>query len=86
MTGLVPVRVTVADVWDAVALDLAPSTSLAELKREALMRSRVVRDPAEYVIKFRGAEMLDESTSLKDAGIPPNAPLIVLPRRRRPLR
>jgi hypothetical protein len=80
------VRVTVADVWDAVALDLAPSTSLAELKREALMRSRVVRDPAEYVIKFRGAEMLDESTSLKDAGIPPNAPLIVLPRRRRPLR
>jgi len=86
MTGLVPVRVTVADVWDAVALDLAPSTSLAELKREALMRSRVVRDPAEYVIKFRGAEMLDESTSLKDAGIPPHAPLIVLPRRRRPLR
>lgn len=86
MTGLVPVRVTVADVWDAVALDLAPSTSLAELKREALMRSRVVRDPAEYVIKFRGAEMLDESTTLKDAGIPPNAPLIVLPRRRRPLR
>lgn len=86
MTGLVPVRVTVADVWDAVALDLAPSTSLAELKRQALTRSRVVRDPAEYVIKFRGAEMLDESTTLKDAGIPPNAPLIVLPRRRRPLK
>jgi len=79
VTGLIPVRVTVADVWDSVALDLAPSTSLAELKREALMRSRIVRDPAEYVIKFRGAEMLDESTTLKDAGIPPNAPLIVLP-------
>jgi hypothetical protein len=86
VTGLVPVRVTVADVWDSVALDLAPSTSLAELKREALMRSRIVRDPAEYVIKFRGAEMLDESTTLKDAGIPPNAPLIVLPWRRRPLK
>jgi len=86
VTGLVLVRVTVADVWDSVALDLAPSTSLAELKREALMRSRIVRDPAEYVIKFRGAEMLDESTTLKDAGIPPNASLIVLPWRRRPLK
>lgn len=86
MTGSVPVRVTVADVWDAVPLDLAPSTSLAELKREALLRSRVQRDPAEYVVKFRGAEMLDEAATLKDAGIPPNAPLIVLPRRRRPVR
>jgi hypothetical protein len=86
VTGLVPVRVTVADVWDAIPLDLAPGTSLAELKREALIRSRIRRDPAEYVVKFRGAEMLDESASIKDAGIPPNAPLIVLPRRRRPVR
>jgi hypothetical protein len=86
MTGSVPVRVTVADVWDAVTLDLTPSTSLAELKREALLRTRVRRDPAEYVVKFRGAEMLDEATTLKEAGIPPNAPLIVLPRRRRPVR
>ena len=36
MNGLVPVRVTVADVWDAVPLDLEPSSSLADLKREAL--------------------------------------------------
>lgn len=86
MTGVVPVRVTVADVWDAVTLDVAPTTSLADLKLEALRRSRVRRDPAEYVVKFRGAEVLDESRTLKDAGIPPNAPLIVLPRRRRPVR
>jgi hypothetical protein len=86
MTGLVPVRVTVADVWDAITLDLPPGTPLAELKREALARSRIRRDPAEYVVKYRGAEVLDESASIKDAGIPPNAPLIVLPRRRRPVR
>ena len=43
-------------------------------------------DPDEYVVKFRGAEMLDESATLRDAGIPPNAALIVLPRRRRPVR
>jgi hypothetical protein len=86
MTGSVPVRVTVADVWDTVPLELPPSTSLADLKREALLQTRVRHDPAEYVVKFRGAEMLDESVTLKDAGIPPNAALIVLPRRRRPVR
>jgi TUG ubiquitin-like domain len=84
-TGL-SVRVMVTDVWDAVPLTLEPSTSLADLKLEALTRTRVQRDPDEYVVKFRGAEMLDESVSLKDAGIPPNAALIVLPRRRRPVR
>jgi hypothetical protein len=86
MTGAVPVRVTIADLWDSVTLNLPAATSLADLKREALVRSRVRRDPAEYVVKFRGAEVLDESMTLKDAGIPPNAPLIVLPRRRRPVR
>jgi hypothetical protein len=86
MNQNMPVRVTVADVWDAVPLDVLPSTSLADLKREALTRTRVKKDPDEYVVKFRGAEMLDESTTLKDAGIPPNAALIVLPRQRRPVR
>ena len=86
MNQNLPVRVTVADVWDAVPLDLLPSTSLADLKREALTRTRVKKDPDEYVVKFRGAEILDESTTLKDAGIPPNAALIVLPRRRRPVK
>jgi hypothetical protein len=86
MTGSIPVRVTVADVWDTVPLELLASTSLADLKREALLRTRVRHAPGEYVVKFRGAEMLDESVTLKDAGIPPNAALIVLPRRRRPVR
>jgi hypothetical protein len=86
MSGGLPVRVMVPDVWDEVALDLPPTTSLGELKRLALARCRVVRDPAGYVIKYRGAEQQDESQTLAGAGIVPNAPLIVLPRRRRPVR
>jgi len=86
MSQELPVRVMVTDVWDAVLLDLAPSTSLADLKREALRRTLVRRDAGEYVVKFRGAEMLDESATLKAVGVPPNAELIVLPRRRRPVR
>ena len=86
MSGPLQVRVMVQDTWDEVPLELAPTTPLAEVKRQALAATRVTRDPAGYVIKFRGAELLEESRSLAEAGIVPNAALIVLPRRRRPVR
>jgi hypothetical protein len=38
------------------------------------------------VLKFRGAELSDESVSLANAGLVPNGALIVLARRRRPVR
>jgi hypothetical protein len=37
-------------------------------------------------VKYRGAELLDEAGSLAQAGIVPTANLIVMPRRRRPVR
>lgn len=86
MSSNLRVRVTVQDVWDEVPLDLPADTSLAELKRRALSETKVVRDPDEYVLKFRGAELYDESRSLADAGLVPNAAVIALPRRRRPVR
>lgn len=86
MNGTVPVRVMVSDAWDAVTLDVPPATSLGEVKRDALTRARVRGDPDEYLVKFRGAELDDERQSLKEAGVPANAPLIVLRRRRRPVR
>jgi hypothetical protein len=86
VSDTVPVRVMVPDVWDEVLLELPPTASVAELKRLALARFRVRYDPEDYVVKFRGAEVQDEACSLGEAGIGPNAPLIVLPRRRRPVR
>jgi hypothetical protein len=86
MTDLLPVRVMVQDAWDEVRLDLPASTSLAQVKQQALAATRVIRDPADYLLKFRGAELLDESRSLADAGMVPNGALIVLPKRRRPVR
>ena len=76
----------VQDAWDEVPIDLPPGSSLAELKRAALDATKVRRDPDEYVLKFRGAELFDESRSLADAGLVPNGAVIVLPRRRRPVR
>ena len=43
-------------------------------------------DASEYLMKYLGAELQDEDRSLADAGVVPNAALVVLPRRRRPLR
>ncbi len=86
MSQTLRLRVMVQDVWDEVPLDLPPGTSLAELKRAALDATKVRRDPDEYVLKFRGFELLDESRSLADAGLVSNGAVIVLPRRRRPLR
>jgi hypothetical protein len=86
MIGVLPVRVMVEDAWDEVYLELPEETPLTELKRAALDQVRVTRSPSEYVLKYRGAELTDEDRSLRDVGLVPNAAVIVLSRRRRPVR
>jgi hypothetical protein len=86
VTNVLPLRVMVEDVWDEVLLELPDNTPVAEIKRQALARTHVRRNPSEYVIKFRGAELSDESRSAAEAGLVPNGALIVLSRRRRPVR
>jgi len=77
------VRVMVTDVWDQVVIAVEPTTTVMELKREALSRalkrSSVPLD--DYVVKFR-----DESVTLAAVGAGANAPFIVLPARRQPVR
>lgn len=86
MSDLLPVRVMVHDVWDEVKLDVPDSASVGEVKRLALQQARVARHPDGYLVKHRGAEMRDEARTLAQEGVAPNAPLIVLSRRRRPVR
>ena len=81
-----PVRVMVQEIWDEIPFSLPSSTPLAELKRRALEIARIGRSAGEYVLKFRGAELTDESQSIAQAGIAPNGALIILPRHRRPVR
>lgn len=82
------VRVMVTDVWDQVFLAVEPTTTVKELKRQAL--AQALRQPNapldEYVVKFRGAQVLDESVTLATLQAGPNAPFIVLPARRQPVR
>jgi hypothetical protein len=86
--GTFTVRVMVTDVWDQVVLAVAATTTVAELKREALARAlRRAEIPLDrYIVKFRGAPMLDESVTLTALGAGPNAPFIVLPVQRQPVR
>jgi hypothetical protein len=82
----IPVRVMVEDAWDQVTIELSPSAPIREAKQRALALTHRGRAAEDYLVKYRGAELFDESTSLSAAGIIANAALIVLPRRRRPVR
>ncbi len=86
MSAALPVRVMVQEAWDEVRLALPPEASVAEVKRAALRQAGVASDPDAYLVKYRGATLLDEGASLAEAGVVPDAALIVLSRRRRPVR
>lgn len=82
------VRVMVTDVWDQVFLAVQPGLTVAELKRQALAQAlkRAAVRPDDYVVKFRGARVLDESVTLAALGAVANSPFIVLPARRQAVR
>jgi len=82
------VRVMVTPVWDQVFLPVDAGTTALQLKRDALRAAlkRATVDESAYVLKFRGAQVLDESVTLGTLGAVPNAPFIVLPARRQPVR
>jgi hypothetical protein len=82
------VRVMVTDAWDQVELAVEPTTQVAALKREAIIRTlkHAAADPDDYIVKFHGAEVFDESVTVGALGAIDNSPFIVLPARRRPVR
>lgn len=84
MSGL-EVRVMVEDAWDQVTLELPSTSSVSDVKRQALALTHRTGDPGAYLVKFRGAE-IDESRSLAENGVVTRASLIVLARNRRPVR
>jgi hypothetical protein len=86
MSQPIPLRVLVHESWDEVPLEAAPDTTIGDLKRQALAVTHAARDADAYEVKFRGALIGDESQTLATAGVVPNAQLIVLSRRRQPVR
>jgi hypothetical protein len=86
MSAGLEVRVMVEDAWDQVTLDLPSSTRLADVKQQALTLTHRTEDASRYLVKFRGAELSDETRSLAESGVVTRSSLIVMPRGRRPVR
>lgn len=88
VTDRFAVRVMVTDAWDQVFLAVGPETTIADMKRQALTRAlkRATLPLDQYIVKFRGALVEDESITLATLGAGANAPFIVLPGRRLPVR
>jgi hypothetical protein len=87
VTAGVRLRVAVTEAWDTVTIEASPSLTMAELKRRALADAmgRTV-PPEEYVLKYRGALVLDERATVGDLALRSGAPLVVVPARRHPVR
>jgi len=82
-----PVRVMVTAAWDQVTVQADATTTVAQLKRDALRAAlKTAVDEQHHIVKYRGALVLDESLTLRALDARPNAPFIVLPGRRQPVR
>jgi hypothetical protein len=80
-------RVQVAELWDALRVDAAPSDTVDAVKRAAL--EKFFPDgvsPGEFVVKVRGFEILNESLGLAESGIRDGSTLLLSWRRRRPVK
>lgn len=86
MSDAVRFRVRVLESWEDVVLELEPDTPIGDIKRTALDAVHLGVDPSRFLVKFRGAEVSDESRTLADIRVPNDAGLIVLRRRRVPVR
>ena len=86
MAAELPVRVTLLDNLDEYSLVVPATTKIADVKRDVLRRAGIKRPAVEYVVKYKGAELYEGSRTLADAGVVPDGALIVLLRRRIPVR
>lgn len=84
---VIHIRVQVAELWDSVRVDAPPSEPVISAKRaalDALYPDGI--DPEEYVVRLHGFEILDERVSLAAAGVRDGSILLLVKRRRQPVR
>lgn len=85
--GVWTVRVQGAEVWDSVRVTALPTVSVQDVKRAGMAALMPDVDALDtYVVKLRGIEVLDERVSLETAGALDGSTLLVMSRRRKPVR
>ncbi|HET9064660.1 MAG TPA: hypothetical protein VFN22_02410 [Gemmatimonadales bacterium] len=80
------VSVFVHAMWDRLVFPFDPMQRIGDLKRLALEQARVEADPDAFMVKVRGALVLDESSTLDQAGVVPGGSIITLRRSRTAVR
>jgi len=82
----ITIRVEMPEVWDVVRVAAAPTQPVTDVKTAALNALFPGSAPEEMVLKLRGWEILDETASLADSGVLDGSILVMMFRRRRPVR
>jgi hypothetical protein len=81
------IRVEMPEVWDTILITASPNEPVVSVKRAALEALDDGREnAADFVIKLRGWEVLDEGATLHDAGAIDGSIFLLTHRRRRPVR
>jgi len=84
--GTISFRVEASDIWEAVRVSARPETPVADVKARVVAALFQNEQVADFVLKFRGWEILDENAALKDVGIVEGSIVLLAIRRRRPVR
>jgi hypothetical protein len=83
----ITIRVEMPEVWDVVAIAVAPTLSVVEVKKAALAALfPEAQRHEEFVLKLNGWEILNEHDSLAGVGVGNGAILLLTHRRRRAVR
>jgi hypothetical protein len=85
----ITIRVEMPELWDVVRIVVAPTQPVLAVKLaalEALYPEATGEFHADFAVKLRGWEILDEAASLADAGVIDGSILLLTFRRRRPVR
>lgn len=85
----ITIRVEMPEVWDVVRIQVAPSEPALAVKLaalEALNPESSGELHTDFVLKFRGWEVLNEAATLADLGVINGSILLLTYRRRRPVR
>lgn len=77
-----PVSIFVMPMWDRLEFPYVAGQSVGDLKLLALEQARVEADPAQFMVKVRGAQILDESRPIGEVGVLPGSSIITLRRDR----
>ena len=81
------IRVQVMDLWDSVRVDSPPTETILSVKRAALAALYPDgADPDALVTRLHGYEILDEAQNLSEVGVRDGSILLLVARRRRPVR